>query len=120
MYICNVVKCRPPENRTPREEQEKCRIYLDAQFELVNPQVIVCLGSTPARALIHPDIRITKARGMWHLKRGIYIMPTYHPAAILYDPTKEQASLYDISVVREKLRELRIYDQLSMGTEGNA
>ena len=47
-------------------------------------------------------------------------MPTYHPAAILYDPKKEQASLYDISVVREKLRELRIYDQLSMGTEGNA
>ena len=113
VYICNVVKCRPPQNRTPEpEEMTACMGYLRQQFVLVRPKVILCLGSTPSRAIIDPNIRITRQRGQWHLKRGIWIMPTYHPAALIYDNSKKRDSWADLQQVMAKLTELGVYDQM--------
>lgn len=107
VYIANVVKCRPPGNRTPLpQEAEACLPYLRAQFVLVRPQIIVCLGATAARALIRPDIRITRERGIWAEKKGIWFMPTYHPAALLRDPDKKKETWQDLQQVMKKLEQL--------------
>ena len=91
VYICNVVKCRPPENRVPLpEEAAACMPYLRAQFALVRPRVIVLLGATAARAVLGPDIRITRDRGIWVERKGVWFMPTYHPAALLRDESKKR------------------------------
>ena len=91
VYICNIVKCRPPNNRVPEpDERAACMDYLRQQVALVRPKVIVCLGSTPARALLGDQMRITRDRGVWQLKKGVWFMPTYHPAALLRDPDKKR------------------------------
>ena len=91
VYICNVVKCRPPENRTPEaSEMATCLPYLQEQLEVVAPKVIVALGSTALKGLMGPSEGITKARGSWRLFRGkIPLMPTFHPAYVLRQPTRE-------------------------------
>lgn len=112
VYICNIVKCRPPHNRVPEaDEREACMNYLRQQVALVKPQIIVCLGSTPARALLGDDIRITRDRGVWHLKKGIWFMPTYHPAALLRDESKKRSSWEDFKAIREKLIEIGAYNR---------
>ncbi|MBQ7485978.1 MAG: uracil-DNA glycosylase, partial [Clostridia bacterium] len=114
VYICNVVKCRPPQNRTPEpDEMTACMGYLRQQFVLVHPKVILCLGATPSRAIIDPNIRITRQRGQWQLKRGVWIMPTYHPAALIYDGSKKRDSWSDLQQVRAKLMELGVYEQMT-------
>ncbi len=106
VYIANVVKCRPPGNRTPLpEEMQACLPYLRGQFALIRPKVIVCLGATAARAIISEDIRITRDRGNWVNKKGVWIMPTYHPAALLRDPTKKRETWQDLQEVMKKLEE---------------
>lgn len=83
-YICNVVKCRPPQNRDPLpDEAEACLPYLRAQVALVRPKVIVCLGRIAARYVYDRDIQITKQRGCVKKAGAFYILPTYHPAALL-------------------------------------
>lgn len=107
VYIANVVKCRPPANRTPKEEEAlACLPYLRAQFALVRPAILVCLGATAARYLYDPAIRITRERGVWKQAKGVWILPTYHPAALLRDPAKKREAWEDMKSLREKMGEL--------------
>ena len=111
VYICNIVKCRPPGNRVPEaDERAACMGYLREQVALVRPKVIVCLGSTPARALLGEDVRITRDRGVWRLKKGVWFMPTFHPAALLRDADKKRPAWEDFKAIRDKLIELGVYD----------
>ena len=117
VYICNIVKCRPPRNRVPEaDERAACMDYLRQQVALVRPKVIVCLGSTPTRALLGEDMRITRDRGVWQLRKGVWFMPTYHPAALLRDEDKKRPAWKDFQAVRDKLMELGVYP----GGEGGA
>jgi len=110
VYICNIVKCRPPSNRVPEaDERAACMDYLRQQVALVKPKVIVCLGSTPARALLGEQMRITRDRGVWQLKKGVWFMPTFHPAALLRDADKKRPAWEDFKAIRDKLRELGAY-----------
>ena len=107
VYICNIVKCRPPQNRVPEpDERAACMDYLRQQVALVRPKVIVCLGSTPTRALLGDDMRITRDRGVWQLKKGVWFMPTYHPAALLRNPTNKPDSFEDMLALQAKIREV--------------
>lgn len=109
VYICNVVKCRPPHNRTPLpEEAAACMPFLRAQFSLVRPQVIVLLGATAARAVLGENTRITRDRGVWVEKKGVYFMPTYHPAALLRDESKKREAWLDLQALAAKIKELEI------------
>lgn len=91
VYICNVVKCRPPNNRDPeREEIETCFPFLTQQINIIRPQVICALGRIAAQELIGRDFKITHDRGKWHSFMGIPVMPTYHPAYILRNPSRER------------------------------
>ncbi len=106
-YICNVVKCRPPENRDPTPaEQELCMDYLRAQVRLIRPKVIVCLGRIAARRLIHADYRITKEHGQWVQKGSFHMTAIYHPSALLRDPRKRPETFVDLKGLEAKLREV--------------
>ncbi|GAB6159299.1 uracil-DNA glycosylase [Desulfotomaculum varum] len=108
VYIANVVKCRPPNNRVPtRAEAQACLPYLYRQIELIKPAIIVLLGSTALTNLIGPEARITQMRGQWLESRsGIKIMPTYHPAAVLRDPNKRRPVWEDFQKIQEAYRQL--------------
>lgn len=109
VFICNVVKCRPPRNRTPeRDEAEACLPYLRAQVALVRPRIIILLGATAARNAISPDIRITRDRGAWFEKDGVYLIITYHPSALLRDTSLKRAAWDDFKSVKDKAIELGI------------
>ena len=113
VYICNIVKCRPPNNRVPEEaEAEACKLHLRMQFALVRPKVIVLLGSTAARHTLGPDIRITRDRGRWFERKGVWMMPTYHPSALLRDPAKKREAWEDMQSLRDRLMELTLYEDL--------
>jgi DNA polymerase len=104
-YIANVVKCRPPNNRIPTEDEANtCLPWLRYQVKAIKPNIIVCLGSTAAKAIIDRDARITRLRGIWVEKpKNLSIMPTYHPAAVLRDSKKREDFYLDIKKVKEKL-----------------
>lgn len=107
VYIANIVKCRPPQNRVPApDEAQACLAHLRAQVALIRPQVIVCLGATSARYVIGEDCRITRDRGQWIERKGVWIMPTFHPAALLRDESKKRPAWADFKAVRDKLAEL--------------
>jgi len=90
VYIANVVKCRPPGNRTPeRDEMEMCGQFLARQLEAIRPKAIVCLGGTAGKALLDLKEGITKARGQWYKWRDIPVMLTYHPSYLLRNQSKE-------------------------------
>ena len=109
VYIANILKCRPPHNRDPQEdEQESCMGYLREQFRLVRPRVLVCLGRIAAMRLIKPDFRITREHGNWFFKNGLWMMAVYHPSALLRDPSKREDMLKDMLQVRLKLEELGV------------
>jgi len=104
VYIANVVKCRPPENRTPQpDEIANCLPYLLSQIELIQPKVIVALGATAVRALLDVQLGITKMRGHWYTFRDIPIMPTFHPAYLLRNPPAKKEVWEDMKAVLEKL-----------------
>lgn len=104
VYIANVVKCRPPENRTPLpDEVANCLPYLLSQIELIQPKVLVALGATAVRALLDVQIGITKMRGHWYTFRNIPIMPTFHPAYLLRNPPAKKEVWDDMKAVLEKL-----------------
>ncbi len=107
VYIANILKCRPPQNRDPRpDEEEACIDYLREQVKLINPKVIVCLGRISAMKLIKPDFKITQEHGMW-FKKGNYLMTAvYHPAALLRDPRKKEDMLRDMQRIKEKIQEI--------------
>jgi len=94
VYICNVVKCRPPNNRAPlSDEVDACSPFLDGQIAAVAPRVIVALGKPAASRLLGRDVPISKVRGVWHEYRGIPLMPTFHPAFVLRQYTPENRRL---------------------------
>ena len=116
VYICNIVKCRPPNNRVPEpSEAEACRLHLRNQFALVRPKVIVLLGSTAAKSILGPEIRITRDRGRWYERKGVWFMPTYHPSALLRDPAKKREAWEDMQSLRDRLMELGLYGDLYGG-----
>ena len=106
-YICNIVKCRPPDNRVPTDDEaEKCLPFLRNQVALIKPQIIVCMGATAMRYIIDREAKITQIRGQWIERKGYFIMPTFHPAALLRDDSKKPLMFEDMKKVRDKLREL--------------
>ena len=107
-YIGNIVKCRPPRNRDPQEEeQEACVGYLQKQIQLIQPKIIVCLGRIAALKLIRPDYRITREHGQWMEKDGIWMTATYHPSALLRDVNKRPEAFEDLLSIREMMRKLK-------------
>jgi DNA polymerase len=107
VYICNVVKCRPPGNRTPLpDEIAACSPFLAEQLELIAPKAIVALGAPAAKTLLRTSSGITQLRGRWHLYNGIPVMPTFHPAFVLRQYTEEvRRSVWeDMKKVLEKLK----------------
>jgi uracil-DNA glycosylase len=112
VYICNVVKCRPPGNRTPTpEESEACKPYLLEQIRLFNPKIILLTGATAVRGLTGDKRGITKIRGQWLDWQGYLCMPIFHPAYLLRNPSRETGSpkwlmWQDIQTVQKKLDEL--------------
>ena len=118
VYICNVVKCRPPHNRIPTpEEAEACKIHLRMQTWLVRPKVILLLGATAAKDVLGPEARITRDRGKWTERNGVWILPTYHPSALLRDESKKPDAWEDLKRLRDKLKELGLYPDLYGGPE---
>jgi len=90
VYIANIVKCRPPNNRNPEyEEADSCREYLESQIKLVNPKIIVLLGSVALKNILGKEYGITSSRGKWIEKDGTKYLPTFHPAALLRDESKK-------------------------------
>ena len=108
VYIANIVKCRPPNNRVPnRKEVVACLPWLWQQLEIIKPKIIVLLGSTALKNLIKPDALITKFRGEWMIsKSGVKIMPTYHPAALLRDPSKKKQVWEDFKKIRDEYKKI--------------
>ena len=106
-YIANIVKCRPPGNRDPKdEEQDACIGYLHQQMALIKPKIIVCLGRIAATKLIRPDYRITREHGQWECRDGIWMTAVYHPSALLRDASKRPETFGDLISLREKIREV--------------
>jgi DNA polymerase len=106
-YIANIVKCRPPRNRDPREEeQDACIGYLRNQVALIQPKVIVCLGRIAAKKIIDPEYRITRQHGQWVEKNGIWMTAIYHPSALLRDVGKRPETFDDLLSIRSKILEL--------------
>jgi DNA polymerase len=108
VYICNIVKCRPPRNRTPLpDEVSACRPFLDGQIDAVRPRAIVALGKPATSLLLGRDVAISRVRGQWHDYRGIPVMPTFHPAFILRQYTAENRRLVweDLKAALERTRE---------------
>ena len=105
VYIANIVKCRPPQNRDPLGvEQDACIGYLREQVTLLRPKLIVCLGRIAAMRLIREDFKITREHGQWVKKGGFELMAMYHPAALLRDPTRRPDAFEDLMSLREKAR----------------
>lgn len=108
VYICNIVKCRPPNNRTPHpDEVAACRRFLDGQIAAIRPKVIVALGKPAASLLLDRDVAITRERGTWRKYRGIPLMPTLHPAYILrqYTPENRRHVWEDLKAAHAKCSE---------------
>ena len=104
VYIANIVKCRPPFNRNPEQDEEQaCLDYLRNQVILVKPKVIVLLGSIALKNILGSEYGITASRGKWIEKKGIYYIPTWHPAALLRDETKKIDFINDLKIIKEKL-----------------
>lgn len=106
-YIANIVKCRPPNNRVPTDEEaNECMPYLRKQVSLIKPRIIVCLGATAMKYIIDRDTKISQIRGQWIERKGYSIMPTLHPAALLRDNSKKPLMWDDIKKVRKRLDEV--------------
>ena len=100
VYIANIVKCRPPANRNPENDEcEACMNYLRNQVILVKPKIIVLLGSVALKNILGKEYGITASRGKWVEKKGIKYMPTWHPAALLRDETKKIDFIKDLQLV---------------------
>ena len=104
VYICNIVKCRPPGNRNPEpDEVETCIGFVKKQIRSINPKVIVTLGNVPTQNLLNTKQGITKIRGTWQTYEGIPVMPTFHPAYLLRSPGEKGKVWADIKMVMERL-----------------
>ena len=107
VYIANMVKCRPPQNRDPLNvEQEACIGYLRNQTALLRPKIIVCLGRISAMKLIKEDFKITREHGQWVEKKGVWMTALFHPAALLRDPRRRPETFEDLKSIQAKIREV--------------
>ncbi|MDR1065663.1 MAG: uracil-DNA glycosylase [Oscillospiraceae bacterium] len=107
VYITNIVKCRPPNNRDPlNAERDACIDWLRAQYKLLHPKIIVCLGRISAGVLIGGDFKITRDHGRWYEKDGIKFMSMFHPAALLRDPTRRPETFVDLKDLQREIREI--------------
>ena len=107
IYITNMVKCRPPQNRDPLNvEQEACIGYLRNQVAIIRPKIIVCLGRIAAMKLIKEDFKITKEHGQWVEKAGVQMTAMYHPAALLRNPGWRPAAFEDLKSLQAKIKEI--------------
>lgn len=107
VFISNIVKCRPPDNRIPTpQEAAACMPWLLTQIELVNPQIIVLLGSTALQYITGPGRKITQERGKWITWQNRLVMPVYHPAALLRNPSLKRDTWEDFKKIIVKYREL--------------
>ena len=105
VYIANIVKCRPPNNRNPeQDEANSCMNYLRNQVILVKPKIIVLLGSVALKNILGQEYGITASRGKWIEKKGIKYMPTWHPAALLRDETKKIDFIKDLKLVMKEYK----------------
>lgn len=104
VYIANVVKCRPPENRNPEHDEiESCEPFLHRQIDLIRPDVVVALGKFAAQTLLRTEIPISQLRGQFHEYRGIALMPTFHPAYLLRNPPSKKEAWEDLKQVAARL-----------------
>ncbi len=104
VYICNVVKCRPPGNRNPEPDEIKsCEPFLRAQLRVIKPKVIVALGKFAAQTLLREETPITRLRGQWRKYEGIDLMPTFHPAYLLRSPDEKKKAWMDLQEVMKRL-----------------
>lgn len=107
VYIANIVKCRPPQNRDPlNTEQDACIGYLRNQVALIRPKIIVCLGRVAAMRLIREDFKISREHGQWVEGSGVWMTALYHPAAILRDPSKRPVTFDDLKSLQSKIRQV--------------
>ena len=107
IYITNILKCHPPGNRDPKEvEKEACFPYLKYETFLLNPKIIVCLGRVAAQRIISPDYKITRQHGTWICRKHCALTATYHPSAILRDPSKHDEAKQDFCEI------VRTWDEL--------
>ncbi len=103
VYIANVLKCRPPENRNPEpDEIAACRGFLERQIDLVRPEVLVALGKFAAQFLLETEEGIMRLRGKWGTYHGIPVMPTYHPSFLLRQPAQKKEAWQDLLAVLAK------------------
>jgi len=106
VYICNILKCRPPGNRNPQpEEISACEPFLIRQLEAIRPRVICALGSFAAHTLLKSEAPITVLRGRFHSYQGIPLMPTYHPAYLLRNPGAKKQVWEDVRTIMKVLRD---------------
>lgn len=104
VYICNVVKCRPPENRNPEaDEVEACEPFLKAQLDAIKPKVIVALGRYACQSLLRSEVPMGQLRGNWSTYNDIRLMPTFHPAYLLRSPSKKKEVWEDLQQVMKVL-----------------
>ncbi|MBQ9946614.1 MAG: uracil-DNA glycosylase [Clostridia bacterium] len=109
IYIANMLKCRPPQNRDPKPgEMDECIGWLRNLVHIMKPKIIVCVGRIAAQRLISPDFRVTKDHGVFYNKNGTLMMGTFHPAALLRDPRKKGDCLEDFLKLQDKIKELGI------------
>ena len=107
IFIANMVKCRPPQNRDPLQaEQDACLDHLRRQVALLRPKIIVCLGRIAAQKLIGGDFKISRDHGQWYERSGVQMMALYHPAALLRDPRRRPDTFVDLKTLRAKIDEI--------------
>ena len=105
VYIANVVKCRPPQNRNPEpDEVASCEPFLKKQIELIRPEIIVALGKFAVQTLLQSKVPITRLRGNWHTYMGIKLMPTFHPAYLLRNPADKKLVWDDIKKIMREMQ----------------
>ena len=108
VYITNIVKCRPPENRNPLEsESDKCIEFLRWQVKLIKPGIIVALGAVSAKNIIRPDFKISKERGKWIEKSGINFIATYHPSYLLRNPAAKKEAWEDFKEIKKMTEKIK-------------
>jgi DNA polymerase len=108
VYITNVVKCRPENNRNPyQNEIDACNMYLRLQIRIINPKILLCMGNFAAKTLLKTTHGITKLRGrFFKYNNSIKLLPTYHPAALLYHPDLKKDAWYDLQMLQKELNQI--------------
>ena len=107
VYVANIVKCRPPQNRDPLNvEQDACIGWLRRQTALLRPKIIICLGRIAAKVIIKEDFKITAEHGQWFQRSGVQMTAIYHPSALLRDERKRPETFEDLKSIQAKIREV--------------